>query len=107
MKVYVDEMPNSCHNCCFECNSFCCINSSYVIDNYFQDTKHKDCPLKSLDDYTKQVRKEMAEQIMGKVKQLIDSKDFKLCNYEYANGYCYALQYKLPQILGKIGEEEC
>ena len=56
----------------------------------------------SLSDYTKQVRKEVVQEIRQEVKKLIDSKDFKLCNHEYANGYCYGLQYDLPKILDQI-----
>lgn len=69
MKVYVSELPNGCHNCCFECDCFCCINGNYVIDNYFKDTKHKDCPLQPLTDHTKQVRKEVVEEIKEKLKE--------------------------------------
>ncbi len=59
----------------------------------------------SLADYTKQVRKEVCEEIKEEVKKLIE-KDFKLCNHEYANGYCYGLQYDLAKILEKIEKGE-
>ena len=55
-----------------------------------------------LADYTKQVRKEVVQEIRQEVKKLIDSKDFKLCNHEYANGYCFGLQYDLAKILDQI-----
>lgn len=57
-----------------------------------------------LADHDKQVRKEVCEEIKEKVKKLID-KDFKLCNHEYANGYCYGLQYDLAKILDQIQGE--
>lgn len=55
-------------------------------------------------DYTKQVRNEVCEEIREEVKKLID-KDFGLCNHEYANGYCYGLQYDLAKILDRIQRE--
>lgn len=58
----------------------------------------------SLSDYTKQVRKEVCEEIKQEVKHLT-SKDFKLCNHEYANGYCFGLQYDLAKILDQIQGE--
>ena len=54
---------------------------------------------------TKQVRKDVCEEIRQEVKKLIDSKDFKLYNHEYANGYCFGLQYDLAKILDRIQEE--
>lgn len=62
----------------------------------------------SLTDYTKQVRKGVVEEIREEVKKLID-KDFGLCNHEYANGYCYGLQYDLAKILDRIqgGQRKC
>ena len=59
----------------------------------------------SLADYTQQVRKEVCEEIRGEIKKLIN-KDFKLCNHEYANGYCYSLQYDLAKILEQIEKGE-
>ena len=74
MKVYVDELPKSCEECPM-CRSGKlklqrkgryveakqCVFGQYkyqTIDNEI-DT----CPLKSLSDYTKQVRKEVCEQL--------------------------------------------
>ena len=67
MKVYVDELPKSCIGCCFECSAFCCINNNYVIDDYFKKTKNKDCPIQSLSDHDKQVRKEVCEEIRKEI----------------------------------------
>lgn len=61
--------------------------------------------VENISDYTKQVRKEVCEEIIEEVKKLID-KDFKLCNHEYANGYCYGLQYDLAKILEQIEKGE-
>lgn len=76
MKVYLEEkdMPTSCTNCilnpkhkapadypeieCLKCN---------LIKK--QETRHEDCPLQSLNDYTKQVR---VEVIAGVEKRIIN-----------------------------------
>lgn len=61
MKVYVDsELPKQCHNCRFRHKDLCCITNDYFLN--------KDCPLQSLTDYTKQVRKEVCEEIKEKLK---------------------------------------
>ena len=40
-----------------------------------------------------------------RISQDMIDKDFKLCNHEYANGYCYGLQYDLAKILDQIQGE--
>ena len=74
MKVYVSELPKSCEKCKFyeyeiEHNGewgfethrhICKINGSLIQGI---------CPLQSLSDYTKQVRKEVCEDIRNKIKQ--------------------------------------
>ena len=73
MKVYVSEMPKSCEKCKFyeyeiEHNGewgfethrrMCKINGSLIQGI---------CPLQSLADYTKQVRKEVCEDIAKKME---------------------------------------
>lgn len=114
MKVYVDELPKRCNECpcCseqdFQINSEYCEMLNEYVDNMVenkQEFRPKECPLQSLSDYTKQVRKEVVQEIIEEVKKLID-KDFKLCNHEYANGYCYGLQYDLAKILEQIEKGE-
>lgn len=63
MKVYVDELPKSCSYCpckCFETDT-CQLNKGIKCpsDNKIANK----CPLQSLADYTKQVRKEVCEEI--------------------------------------------
>ena len=68
MKVYVDELPKSCLNCvCFNK-----INGRCQLDNLYMDTDLEpiECPLQSLADYTKQVRKEVVQEIKGSIKDL-------------------------------------
>lgn len=68
MKVYVDELPKKCGKCCFG-DAFCCINNNYILDLVCLNKKSKDCPLQSLTDYTKQVRKEVVQEIRNKIEQ--------------------------------------
>lgn len=114
MTIYVDELPNDCIECPFcqdiKVNAgmdrllFCKANKGKAIKNI--EKSFDKCIVKnefqSLADYTKQVRKEVCEEIRQEVKKLIDSKDFKLCNHEYANGYCFGLQYDLAKILDQL-----
>ena len=68
MKVYVDELPKSCGDCVFckqtEYYYYCdklCMKLGYI-------NKEKECPLQSLSDYTKQVRKKVCEEIRVKAE---------------------------------------
>lgn len=68
MKVYVREMPKGCLTCPYIVDKGdydLCAIKDYVIDDAFKyvDKRKKSCPLLSLADYTKQVRKEVIEQI--------------------------------------------
>lgn len=67
MKVYVSELPNSCCKC--PCESECWCNlMGYVLDSEdVYEKRPKQCPLQSLSDYTKQVRKEVVQEIRGKM----------------------------------------
>ena len=56
MKVYVDELPQTC----LDCENVLCEHQ--IIEACYA-TRHPDCPLLSLSDYTKQVRKEVCEDI--------------------------------------------
>ena len=69
MKVYVSELPKSCSYCpckCFETDT-CQLNKGIKcpLDNKIANK----CPLKSLSDYTKQVRKEVLADLKEKYKQ--------------------------------------
>ena len=56
MKVYVDKLPK----CCLECDSDFCEHQ--FIECCYAD-RHPDCPLQSLADHDKQVRKEVVQEI--------------------------------------------
>lgn len=60
--IYVDELPKSCDGCCFNNDSYC-VNNEYVIENYFTQTKHPNCPLKPLSDRLAEERKKVIHDI--------------------------------------------
>ena len=68
MKVYVEKLPKGCLSCPYIVDKgdydLCAIKDC-VIDDAFKyiDKRKKSCPLLSLADYTKQVRKEVCEEI--------------------------------------------
>ena len=65
MRIYVDELPKDCWDCPMhdgengQCKMLVC----------YTDYIPKNCPLQSLSDYTKQVRKEACEEIRNKIEQ--------------------------------------
>ena len=65
MKVYVDELPECCNDCelgyFYDCQ-YCSLRPDLAREDIWVE-KEKDCPLQSLADYTKQVRKEVCEEI--------------------------------------------
>ena len=69
MKVYVDEMPKDCIDCPCESEYYCNLLNEDVGCCKWGEI-HKNCPLQSLADYTKQVRKEVCEKIKNEVRNL-------------------------------------
>lgn len=76
MKVYVDELPKSCsvcacgvedEMCCCWCMAFEDDFHHYIHSEDFETKRLPSCPLHSLTDYTKQVRKEVREEIKSKI----------------------------------------
>lgn len=68
MKVYVDELPKSCRDCfCNVEDTWCALSDGEmgdICEEYDNKTRHKKCPLQSIADYTKQVRKEVCEKFV-------------------------------------------
>lgn len=62
MKVYVDELPKDCIDCPCESEYYCNLLNEDVGCCKWGEI-HKNCPLQSISDYTKQVRKEVCEEI--------------------------------------------
>ena len=67
MKVYVDELPKDCIDCPCESEYYCNLLNEDVGCCKWGEI-HKNCPLQSLADYTKQVRKEVLKEIKEKLK---------------------------------------
>ena len=111
MKIYVDELPKSCEGCpCYhdgdgfeecKCNS----TNHYVWYNkngFFDCSQERpqDCPLQSLADYTKQVRKEVVQEIKDKAYQ--DSEFYDLENGGISERNTYLInEHILDQIQGE------
>lgn len=62
MRIYVDELPKDCIDCPCESEYYCNLLNEDVGCCKWGEI-HKNCPLHSLADYTKQVRKEVCEEI--------------------------------------------
>ena len=68
MRIYVDELPQCCDECpcCNKDKDYgsCCNLGTYEYEDYYQIIyKHPRCPLQSLSEYTKQVRKEVCDKV--------------------------------------------
>ena len=62
MKIFVDELPKNCDECNLNyAEASCCPYICIISDKPCKEMKK--CPLQSLSDYTKQVRKEVCEEI--------------------------------------------
>ena len=79
MEYFVDEMPRDCASCKYyhmNCaDGYSCYKLRKEIHPNFSEGigyRHQDCPLQSLADYTKQVRKEVVDIIEEK---------FNCCGY--------------------------
>lgn len=81
MKVYVDELPKDCFECpCFEgveTPAFCPCRLDFIendkVQNYhkFYECNDNICPLKSLSEHDKQVRKEVLEKVYKVLEQSV------------------------------------
>ena len=111
MKVYVSELPNSCEECPM-CRSGKlklqrkgryveveqCVFGQYKYQTI--DDEIDTCPLQSLSDYTKQVRKEVVQEIKDKAYQ--DSEFYDLENGGISERKTYLInEHILDQIQGE------
>ena len=76
MEYFVDEMPRDCASCKhyhMNCaDGYSCSKLRKEIHPNFSEGigyRHQDCPLQSLADYTKQVRKEVCDNFRKTVRQ--------------------------------------
>lgn len=92
MEYFVDEMPRDCASCKhyhINCaDGYSCSKLRKEIHPNFSEGmgyRHQDCPLQSLIDYTKQVRKEVCEKIIKFINELA-WKDVKYDAYQSTMG---------------------
>ena len=69
MKVYVDELPKDCIGCPCESEYYCNLLKEDIGCCKWGEI-HKNCPLQSISDHDKQVRKEVIEEIKENLLKL-------------------------------------
>ena len=109
MKVYIDKLPKDCSECPM-CRSGKlklqrkgryveaeqCVFGQYKYQNI--DDEIDTCPLQSLTDYTKQVRKEVCEKIWKEFEQRLMNKAENMSVMKVAN----MINSVLDQIQGEV-----
>ena len=98
MKFYVDKKPKNCEECPFLHDDRWCLINWYEI--YTPDkvkSFENGCPLQSLADYTKQVRKEVLEQVY----KVFTNEDVwkELKDWWLGNGNCKELKKCLDAMI--------
>lgn len=68
MKVYVSELPKDCIDCPCESEYYCNLLNEDVGCLKWGEI-HKDCPLQSLTEHDKQVRKELIGDLKEELKR--------------------------------------
>lgn len=84
MKVYVENLPKYCEECpcCNECMDYgisCNLDDIKLSYCDYAKKRHINCPLQSLADYTKQVRKEVVQEIRNLVEKYFDFDTYICC----------------------------
>ena len=98
MKIYVDESPKDCIECPCETEYYCNLLNEDV--GYLKWGEiHKDCPLQSLTDYTKQVRKEVVEEIKERLKKANLEIMSPIDLYSYTDNFLY-------QVVKEVSKEK-
>ena len=96
MKVYVDELPKDCLDCPCE-SEYCCKLLNDDVGCCKWGEIHKNCPLQSLSDYTKQVKKELVQEIWKEFDQRLMNKTQDMPIMRVAN----MINSVLDQVLGE------
>ena len=73
MKVYVDELPKDCIGCPCESEYYCNLLNEDIGFLKWGEV-HKNCPLQSISEHTKQVRKEVKQKIWKEFEQRLMNK---------------------------------
>ena len=91
MKVYVDELPKDCIDCPCESEYYCNLLKEDIGCCKWGEL-HKNCPLQSLSDYTKQVRKEVVEEIKERLKKANLEIMSPIDLYSYTDNFLYQVE---------------
>ena len=72
MKVYVDELPKCCSDCpccndCMDYGCFCNLDDIHLTYDYFAKKRPANCPLQTISEHDKQVRKEVIKELVDMV----------------------------------------
>lgn len=123
MKVYVSELPKSCSECEWFTPNHCsknvrnfCLLERMPFCNTQEERQtirgqHKDslsdfdCPLHSIADHTKQVRKEVCEEIFRAFNRKIDD-EFGDNDTKYITLDVEDVNFYLKDLVERIGEEK-
>ena len=102
MEYFVDEMPRDCASCKhyhMNCaDGYSCSKLRKEIHPNFSEGigyRHQDCPLQSLTDYTKQVRKEVVEGIKERLKKANLEIMSPIDLYSYTDNFLYQVEKEI------------
>ena len=94
MRIYVDELPKDCIDCPCESEYYCNLLNEDVGCCEWGEI-HKNCPLQSLTDYTKQVRKEVVEDIKERLKKANLEIMSPIDLYSYTDNFLYQVEKEI------------
>ena len=94
MRIFVDELPEDCLDCPCESEYYCNLLNEDVGYCKWGEI-HKNCPLQSLADYTKQVRKEVVEDIKERLKKANLEIMSPIDLYSYTDNFLYQVEKEI------------
>lgn len=110
MEYFVDEMPRDCASCKhyhMNCaDGYSCSKLRKEIHPNFSEGigyRYQDCPLQSLSDYTKQVRKEVCEKIKEKLRKQYPTVYANIGESLFCSD-CYLRIRELSEVLDQLEE---
>ena len=94
MKVYVDELPKDCIGCPCESEYYCNLLKEDIGCCKWGEI-HKNCPLQSISDHDKQVRKEVVEEIKERLKKANLEIMSPIDLYSYTDNFLYQVEKEI------------
>ena len=102
MEYFVDEMPRDCASCKhyhMNCaDGYSCSKLRKEIHPNFSEGigyRYQDCPLQSLSDHDKQVRKEVVEDIKERLKKANLEIMSPIDLYSYTDNFLYQVEKEI------------